>query len=276
VLLKGVLEMKFAFSTLGCPGWSWQDVLSAASDMGFDGIELRGIGSELYLPRSKQFAAENLPGIRERLAKLGLEVPCLTTGAFLFDPAVRVDAGAEVRDYLALASGLGVPYIRVLADANPESGPVDQVLLEENLQEMLPLALEAGVTLLIESNGIFANSSRLAALLEKINHQSLGVLWDIHHPYRYFHESVEATYRNLKPWLRHVHIKDSVVRDGRIVYRMFGHGDVPVVAAVELLAREGYAGYVVLEWVKRWCMDLEDPGIVLPHYLYAIKNMLPR
>ena len=34
--------MKIAFSTLGCPEWSWEDIYSMAKDTGFDGIELRG------------------------------------------------------------------------------------------------------------------------------------------------------------------------------------------------------------------------------------------
>ena len=35
--------MKLAFSTLGCPGWMWRDILSAAADLGYDGIEMRGL-----------------------------------------------------------------------------------------------------------------------------------------------------------------------------------------------------------------------------------------
>ena len=34
--------MKIAFSTLGCPDFSWQDIYSMAKDLGFDGIEIRG------------------------------------------------------------------------------------------------------------------------------------------------------------------------------------------------------------------------------------------
>ena len=35
--------MKLSFSTLGCPKLSFRDVLSIAKDLGYDGIELRGI-----------------------------------------------------------------------------------------------------------------------------------------------------------------------------------------------------------------------------------------
>ncbi len=32
--------MKISFSTLGCPGWSYEDILSTAKDLGFNGIEI--------------------------------------------------------------------------------------------------------------------------------------------------------------------------------------------------------------------------------------------
>ena len=35
--------MKTAFSTLGCPGWSWDEIFATAKDLGLDGIEVRGV-----------------------------------------------------------------------------------------------------------------------------------------------------------------------------------------------------------------------------------------
>jgi len=266
--------MKFGFSTLGCPGWLWGEIITAAADLGFDGIELRGIGSEIYLPQVREFAPDHLPQIKSRLQKMGLEIPCLTTGAFLFDTDKKDSALEEVQAYLELASILDSPYIRVLGDGNPHpGGEVDEVLLEENLAYLLPLAREKNVTLLLETNGVYASSPRLRALMEKINHPNLGLLWDVHHPYRFFQEPVDQTYTTLKPWIRHIHVKDSIVSQGKIQYRMLGYGDVPVAEAVSLLAADNYQGFIVLEWVKRWNMDLEEPGIVFSHYLNAIKRM---
>ncbi|MGI6065737.1 MAG: sugar phosphate isomerase/epimerase family protein [Bacillota bacterium] len=269
--------MKFAFSTLGCPDWLWEEILSAAADLGYDGIELRGIGSEIYLPHVKLFASKNLPIVQEKLRRLHLETPCLTTGAFLFDPVKKSEAKKEVVDYLTLAERLGAPYVRVLGDSSPAPGltPVDEELVEENLLELLPLAAQRNVTLLLETNGVYADSGKLCRFMEKIAHPNLAVLWDIHHPYRYFNEPVKETYTKLKPWIKHIHVKDSFVKDNNVQYRMLGCGDVPVADAVKMLALDDYQGYVSLEWVKRWCMDLEEPGVVFSHFLNTIKNMLP-
>ena len=40
--------MKIAFSTLGCPDFDWPDIYSMAKDLGFDGIEMRGLGDDLF------------------------------------------------------------------------------------------------------------------------------------------------------------------------------------------------------------------------------------
>ena len=36
--------MKISFSTLACPDFSWTEIYSMAKDVGFNGIEIRGIG----------------------------------------------------------------------------------------------------------------------------------------------------------------------------------------------------------------------------------------
>ena len=37
-------KMKLAFSTVGCPDFQWSEIYSMAKDLGFDGIEVRGLG----------------------------------------------------------------------------------------------------------------------------------------------------------------------------------------------------------------------------------------
>ncbi|UNC91021.1 sugar phosphate isomerase/epimerase family protein [Candidatus Contubernalis alkaliaceticus] len=267
--------MKFGFSTIGCPGWSWSEIITTASDLGYDGVELRGIGSEMYLPRVKEFSLEKIPALCAKMQELKLQIPCLTTNAFLFDSEKLEIARQEVVDYLNLASALATPYIRVLGDANPQPGTVDQALVEENLLFLLPLAAEKNVTLLLETNGVYASSAKMKALLEKINHPNLGVLWDIHHPYRFHGEPIAQTYNELKPWIKHVHMKDSVRTSSSVEYRMLTCGDIPAAEVVSLLFADNYLGYLVLEWVKRWNSDLEEPGIVFPHYINTIKKLLP-
>ena len=53
--------MKVAFSTLGCPGWSWDEIFATAKDLGLDGIEIRGVDNQMFAPEIKVFKEENIP-----------------------------------------------------------------------------------------------------------------------------------------------------------------------------------------------------------------------
>jgi len=53
--------MKIAFSTLGCPDFSWTDIYSMAKDFGFNGIEIRGLGKEIFAVKAQPFTESELP-----------------------------------------------------------------------------------------------------------------------------------------------------------------------------------------------------------------------
>ena len=75
--------MKLAFSTLGCPDFDWKDIYSMAKDFGFSGIELRGLGNDIFSVHARPFQEEDLPATIAMPAKLHLEIPCLSTGRAL-------------------------------------------------------------------------------------------------------------------------------------------------------------------------------------------------
>ena len=62
--------MKLAFSTLGCPNFSWPDIYAMAKDVGFSGIELRGLGDEIFSVHAEPFSEENIEKTKEKLKKL--------------------------------------------------------------------------------------------------------------------------------------------------------------------------------------------------------------
>ena len=78
-----MMDMKLAFSTLGCPNWQWREIFAAAKDLGVDGIEIRGIENEMYAPKIRIFDESNWPATRKQLEDAGLRLTQLTSGATL-------------------------------------------------------------------------------------------------------------------------------------------------------------------------------------------------
>ena len=264
--------MKIAFSTLGCPDFSWSDIYSVAKDFGFDGIEIRGIGKDISAVKARPFTDGQIDRTIATLERLGLEIPCLTSGCCLKFADKLEETKAELSEYIRLAGKLGTPYIRVLADLEPDPrGEIDDEYMARAIKEVAAEAKDTGVTLLIETNGVYSDTKRLRALLDKVNCREVAALWDIHHPYRFAHETPETTIENLGSYIKYVHVKDSIMEKGQdgkktIKYRMMGFGDMPIPGMLHALREIGYEGYISLEWVKRWAPEIDDCGIVFPQF----------
>jgi fatty-acyl-CoA synthase len=268
--------MKLSFSTLGCPDFAWSDIYSMAKDFGFSGIEMRGLGGNIFSVHAAPFKPENLEATRAQLKRLKLEICCLSSGKALRFGERREETVAELKEYIALASALGTPYIRVLGDLTAEpTTDFDDELVIGPMKELAPVAEAAGVTLLIETNGVYSHTDRLADVLARIGSDSVAALWDLNHPYRFGGEEPETTVKNLGAYVKHTHIKDSVVNpDGSLTYRIMGEGDLPVDAFMQALRSVNYEGYISLEWLKQYSPELSDAGIVFPHYAHFMQQYL--
>ncbi|MFA9380245.1 MAG: sugar phosphate isomerase/epimerase family protein [Acetanaerobacterium sp.] len=259
--------MKLAFSTLGCPGWTFEEIFSTAKDLGLDGIEIRGIGGELFAPKARPFLAEHIGETRQKFARSGMCIPMLSTGACLGKQEGVQAAVAEAKAYADLAAALGTSFIRVMITSVPQ--PTDDADLNtarDAYEEICRYAGEKGVVPLIETNGPLASSPVMKAFMQSIESENKGVLWDIHHPFRYFGEQPADTYAQIGEYVRYIHVKDSAMANGAVQYRMMGYGDVPIFDTLRVLGQNGYDGFVTFEWVKRWCPDLQEPGIVFSHF----------
>ncbi len=269
--------MKIAFSTLGCPDFDWPDIYSMAKDLGFDGIEIRGLGKDIFAVQAQPFTESQLPETVKKLAKLRLEIPCLSSGCCLKFAERAEQNHLEIVQYIELASRLGTPFIRILADLEPyPMGEVDDEVVFAALQRLIPIAEEKGVTLLIETNGVYCDTARLRTLLDRLASDTVAALWDTHHPYRFGGESPGKTVHNLGAYIKYAHIKDSIMDNGAVHYRMMGEGDMPIDEMMRALRSINYEGFVSLEWVKRWAPDLSDAGIVFPQFANYMERYLEK
>lgn len=262
--------MKLSFSTIGCPDWTLDDIIATAKDLNYDGIEIRGIGGELYAPAIKQLN-EGGEKLTAKLSEVGIAISCLASGATFAVYEKKDEALREAKEYIDLAKKLKVPFVRIMSTDKPYYDGGDISLCKKLFKETVRYAEGSGVTPLMETNGLFVDSALLNSFLEETGG---GALWDVHHPFRFNGESIATTANNLKGKIKYVHLKDSVVVNGNTAYRIMGYGDVPIKEALDALKGMNYDGYLTMEWVKRWNRELEEPGVVFAHFPYFVRRTL--
>ncbi|MBR3641515.1 MAG: AMP-binding protein [Oscillibacter sp.] len=257
--------MKLSFSTRGWTDMQWVEMLDAAREMGFAGIEIYNLFKtpELYGkggPLHKYSIASTVRELREK----GLCIPCFDTS---YDLSVADEEmlGA-IRDLIALSSDMRVPYVCAFA----KSGDMERVTAA--LEALIPDAEAKGVTILIKTSGMFSDTARLRDLLNRFACDQLAVLWDVHHPYRDCGESPAQTITNLGAYVKHVHLRDSNAEGG---YELIGEGTFPVDEVMRALSSVDYDGFISLEWKPEWLPDLPDRDVIFPffvNYMHRFEN----
>src|SRR5687768_11102307 len=273
---KRVLPL--SFSTLGCPKWPWERILEQAAQMGYGGIELRGIQMQMDLPKRPEFTGTRLAQSLKDLEALDLKITDLGASARMHeaDATVRAAQLDEGRRFVDLAHQLRAPYVRVFGDKIPAAEPKATVVARvvEGLRALGEHARGSGVGILIEAHGDFTDSPTLLELLKSAAMDNVALLWDAHHTFVSGKEPPAATYAALGSYVRHTHLKDSRPEGADVRYVLTGSGTVPVQDTVRLLKAAGYKGYYGFEWEKGWHPEIEEPEVAFPHYVETMRRYL--
>ncbi|MCL1802036.1 MAG: AMP-binding protein [Eubacteriaceae bacterium] len=269
--------MKISFSTLALPEASWEDITSMASDLSFDGIEVRGLGSDIFAYAARPFTKEQAPITLEKLKALNLAISCFSSNCCVADKGKAAKNREEIKAYIDLASSFNTEFVRILADGTifPEK-EIDDGFVVSELKHLSKYAEEKGVTLLVETNGAYADTLRLRHLLEEVASDHVAALWDMHHPYSVNGESPQESIENLGAFVKYTHLKDSTVSGTDISYLPLGEGSLPINELMQALLSINYEGYVCFEWVKRWAGNIEDAGVVVPHFASYMSRYITR
>ena len=271
-------RLPITFSTLGCPKWPWRRILEQAAQLGYAGIELRGIQMQMDLPRLPEFTGTRIAESRKEVEALDLRISDLGASARMHesDPVVRAAQLDEGRRFVDLAYQLGVPYVRVFGDKVPvgESKPAVVARVIDGLRTLGEHARGSGVTIILESHGDFTDSATLLELLKGAATPSVALLWDAHHTFVAGKEPPAATFAALGSYVRHTHLKDSRPEGDGIRDVLTGTGSVPVRDAVGVLARGGYNGFYGFEWEKGWHPEIEEPEVAFPHFVETMRKYL--
>ncbi len=266
-----------AFSTLGCPDWTFQQITSFAVQHGYKGIEVRGIQRQMELTKCNEFnSAENRSATGALMKEKGLQFVDLGSSATLHfaEGAEREKNLDEARRYIDLAQQINCPHIRVF----PNNFPKDQDrhatmdLIIKGLVTLGDYAKGSKVSVLMETHGELVKSEDLETIMQSAAHPNVGLVWDPSNMWTVTKEPPAEMYNKLRKYIRHTHIKDAKLVDGKSQYKLLGQGDVPIFEAIDALVKDGYKGYYSFEWEKLWHPEIEAPEIALADYPNVMKK----
>jgi sugar phosphate isomerase/epimerase len=198
---------------------------------------------------------------------------------YVEDPALRAKQLADARRFIDLASALAAPYVRVFggkADSDKSPMPSDETKsrVAAGLRELGNYAGPLKVTVIIESHDHFTASGTLKRVLQSADSEHVGLLWDAHHTFATSNEDPEFTVKQLGPWIRHTHLKDSTGSGENRKYVLTGRGHVPIEHQIESLRSIGYKGFYCFEWEKLWHPDIDAPEIAIADYAQVVGQCL--
>jgi sugar phosphate isomerase/epimerase len=268
-------KLPLAFSTLGCPDWSFQRITDFAVQHGYSGIELRGLKGQIDLTKSDELTKDRTASLKMMKEKK-LEFVDLGSGATLHfnegpDREKNINEG---KAYIDLAQQLNCPNIRVFPNLLPKDRDKDETMdfIVKGLLELGSYAKASGVMVLMETHGDLVWTHDIEKIMKNAEHSNVGLVWDPCNMWTITKEPPAEMYRILKKYIHHTHIKDAKLVDGKPKYTRLGQGQVPIFEAIDALVKGGYKGYYSFEWEKLWHPELEDPETVLAHYPLAIKQ----
>jgi sugar phosphate isomerase/epimerase len=266
-----------SFSTLGCPDWSFQQIIDFAVANNYNGIEIRGIKRELDLGKCNEFnSKENILVSKKLLNEKKLNVVCLGSSATLHyknnpERQKNLDDGKR---FIDLANALDCPYVRVFPNNFPKEQEKNETmdLITQGLVILGDYAKGSSVTVLMETHGDLVHADDLSMIMAAAAADHTGLVWDLANMWNATKEPPADMYAKLKKYIRHTHIKDNTIVDGKINYQLLGRGEVPIFEGIDLLYKDGYKGYYSFEWEKLWHPEIAEPEIAIADYPKAMQE----
>ncbi len=239
--------MNLSFSTNRWGDISLESFIDIAKEYKFQGIEIHDIN---------EVTTEQASEINHKLLENKIKISCID---MISD--ICGDTETAFKEYLNcvdLCVTLHTPYIRIKASTDNEENAYNFV------NKALTVAEKNNIVILVETVGIYADTSKLIDFLNSFASDNLGALWDLHYPYREHKESPENTVKNLGAYIKHVHMKDS---DGENSYNLVGEGSLPIADIMNALRSINFDGFISIEWDPSWDSEISELDIIFPHFI---------
>jgi sugar phosphate isomerase/epimerase len=241
-------------------------LIKEVKSMGFDAIEFTNLS-----PPQGVSAVEYAHLLREESDNRKLPIANYTIGAELLNCPNLDDEVARLMEMVDIASILGATGMRHDATGGYKGveksyKSFDQALrvLIEGCRRVTEYAGEKGIKTMVENHGFFCqDSERVEKLVTGVGKENFGVLLDMGN-FLCADEAPELAFGRLASFAKHVHCKDFHVKSGQGVNpgagfftsragnflrgAIIGHGDVPIIQCLSILKKNGYDGYISIEF----------------------------
>jgi len=262
---------RICFSTLGCTEYSLEKIVELAKKFNVDALEVRGIGGEMDNTKIECFLPENADKTKAYLKENGISLLSMGTSACCDAIGDNDEEIEKICREIDVASRMGFKFVRVFGNSIKEEYDVVCKRVVRALQKLCAYAIDKDVTVLLETHGDFNDEATVCPVVEALKeYESFGLIWDIMHTDGKYKENWIKFYDALKPYIKHLHIKDHNRSPWKLV--SVGEGDIPVADICNYLENDGYDGYYSLEWEKKWHPDLCDIDEAMKKFLDTVNN----
>ena len=251
--------IRYAFSTNAFTKCSAEEAIAAIAHAGYEGAELMLDAPHLF---PADATSQKIKSIRKAAEEAGLAFS--NANAFPMgavgdtwnpswidpDPGVRRRRIDHTADALRIAGDLGIPTISTEPGGQmPEGMSRDEMmaLFITGVEQVLPVAEAAGVTLLVEPEPhlLIERTSEYLDFAARISHPNLALNFDIGHFYCVGEDPGEQ-FRALKQYARHVHFED-IAASREHKHLLPGDGAIDLPGVVRTIIGESYDGWITVE-----------------------------
>lgn len=276
------VRMKLAYSANAYLHYPVEEAIRRIAALGYRGVELMADVPHAWPAEVTQV---HLCAIRGALNDSGLEIA--NVNAFMMrgandprhpywhpswiedDPTVRRLRIEHTRASLRLAAALGAPSI-----TTEPGGPLTPEMNRERamdmfvagLEEVLPLAEDLGVRLLVEPEPelLIENVVQTLDLASRVRSPAFGINFDIGHLYC-VGEDLPRAVAVLRPFVHHYHIED--IASTRVhAHLVPGEGAIDFGPVLRAIRKTGYDGWVTVE-LYPYVEDPDGAGARARRYL---------
>jgi sugar phosphate isomerase/epimerase len=250
--------VKLGYSTNAFVNISLFEAVDKIAELGFGGVEIMGDRPHLYPP---DWGELQLQQLKEKINGIGLHITNINSftlfavgDTYLPSWIEPEKERREIRiqhtlESLRLAAIIGCRNISV-----PPGGPLDGMdILEaiqrfhQGLERVIPLAEALGVKVLIEPEPdlLLENTRQFKDFIVDVRSPMVGINFDIGH-FFCAGEDPSESFRELLPWIGHVHIEDIAV-NRRHYHLIPGQGAILFDNVLRTIRETGYQGDISLE-----------------------------